>query len=318
MRSPAPPAALPAPDAGRARVRVRGLRKRYGTIEALRGLDLDVGPGEIVGLLGPNGAGKTTALECLAGLREADEGELEIGGRDIRAAARDTKEHLGVVLQSPSLPERLTPREALELFAAFYRTRVEGETLVARFGLEAFSDRPCGLLSGGQRQRLSLALASVNNAEVLLLDEPTAGLDPEARRGLHDELRRLRGEGRALLLATHDLAETEALCDRIVIVSRGRVVASGTPAELRSGAEGWTVTLVTRGWLPEDVVAGLPGAEAVERTEAGLRFRTRAATTLAAAVTLAETRGGGLVALDVREASLEDVYLGAVGGEGER
>lgn len=316
MRLPAPTPALIAPDPENARVRVRGLRKRYGAVEALRGLDLDVGPGEIVGLLGPNGAGKTTALECLAGLRQADEGCLEIGGRDVRSCPREVRQNLGVVPQSPSLPEELTAREVLELFAAFYRNPVPEGVVIERYGLASFVARPCGQLSGGQRQRLSVALAAINDAPVVLLDEPTAGLDPESRRGLHYELRRMRAEGRALLLATHDLPEAEALCDRIIIVSHGRVAAAGSPAQLRAGVEGWSVALGVRDPLPRAMGELLPGAEAMEHTAAGLRFRTRLPSTIAAAVTLAETHGGALLSLEVRAASLEEVYLRCL-AEGE-
>ncbi len=213
---------------------VRDLRKSYGGVAAVRGVSFSIGAGEIFGLLGVNGAGKTTTVECLTGLRAPEGGEIEIGGVDARKNPAAAKQKLGVALQSTALQDKITPREALRLFAAFYaraQTASPGE-LLARFGLTDKADAPYDTLSGGQRQKLALALAFVNRPEVVLLDEPTVGLDVRARRELHAEIERLKGEGHAVLLTTHALDEAEKLCDRVAIIHRGEIVAAGSPRTL--------------------------------------------------------------------------------------
>ena len=178
-----------------AKVIVRDLRKRYDGIEAVRGVSFAIEPGEIFGLLGPNGAGKTTTVECLVGLREPDSGELEVCGLDARRCAADVKQKIGVALQSTSLQDKITPREALRLFGSFYRERAEPAELLARFALADKADAAVDTLSGGQRQRLALALAFVNRPELVFLDEPTTGLDPQARRELHASIAQMKRDG---------------------------------------------------------------------------------------------------------------------------
>ncbi|MEN9811832.1 MAG: hypothetical protein RL479_518, partial [Verrucomicrobiota bacterium] len=188
---------------------VRGLRKAYAGKPAIQGIDLEVAAGEIFGLLGPNGAGKTTTVECLVGLRAPDAGEIRLCGLDARAQPAAIRQHLGVALQSTALPDRMTPREALGLFGQFYARRRPVEDLLERFGLTEQGDQAFDRLSGGQRQRLALALAFVNEPAVVFLDEPTTGLDPQARRDLHALIRGLRDDGCAVVLTTHLLDEAE-------------------------------------------------------------------------------------------------------------
>ena len=184
---------------------VRHLSKRYDSVEAVRDVSFTIEAGEIFGLLGPNGAGKTTTLECLVGLREADSGELTVCGLDVRQQPREVKQKIGVALQSTALPDQITPREALKLFASFYRAQADVPALLTRFELTEKADARFATLSGGQRQRLALALAFVNRPELVLLDEPTTGLDPQSRRELHSEILRMKEDGHTVLLSTHYL-----------------------------------------------------------------------------------------------------------------
>jgi ABC-2 type transport system ATP-binding protein len=187
-----------------AKVIVRDLKKHYDGVEAARGVSFDIEDGEIFGLIGPNGAGKTTTLECVIGLREPDSGRIEICGIDARQHPFDVKEKIGAALQTTSLQDKITPREALALFASFYRQRTVAAELLERFGLTAKADAPFDTLSGGQRQRLALALAFVNRPELVFLDEPTSALDAQSRRDLHREILRMKADGHTVLLTTHD------------------------------------------------------------------------------------------------------------------
>jgi len=208
---------------------VHGLERRYGAVKAVDGISFEVAAGEVFGLLGPNGAGKTTTLECILGLVRPDAGCIEIEGDADVARARAK---IGAVLQATGLPDKITPREALTVFGAFYSAPPGAQSLLERFGLAEKADAAFDALSGGQKQRLALALAFAGNPRLLLLDEPTAGLDPQMRREVQDHIASMREEGRAVLLATHDMAEAERLCDRIAVIARGRIVATGTPREL--------------------------------------------------------------------------------------
>ena len=215
-----------------AAVSVTGLWKRYGGTEAVRGVSFEVKAGQIFGLLGPNGAGKTTTLECILGLRQPDSGSIRINGLDLRTHATQAKLLVGAQLQAAALQDKITPRQALDLFGAFYREAFPSDELLVRFDLEAKADLPFATLSGGQRQRLFLALALINRPALLVLDEPTAGLDPQARRTLRTLIREMRTEGRTVLLSTHDLEEADQLCDQLAIMDGGRIVAVAPPAEL--------------------------------------------------------------------------------------
>src|SRR3954452_10415207 len=228
------------------KVVVHDLQKRYDDVLAAQGVSFGIEGGEIFGLLGPNGSGKTTTLECVIGLRQPDAGRIEICGLDARQHPKAVKEKIGAVLQTIALQDKITPREALELFASFYKRTIAAPDLLERFALGEKADSPFDSLSAGQRQRLAVALAFVNDPELIFLDEPTAGLDPQSRRDLHSEIVHMKGEGRTVLLTTHQIAEAEHLCDRIAILHRGRVVAAGTPRELiAQSTAATTVTLVT-------------------------------------------------------------------------
>src|ERR1700749_1122815 len=208
---------------------VHGLERRYGAVKAVDGISFEVAAGEVFGLLGPNGAGKTTTLECILGLVRPDAGRIEIEGETDPARVRAK---VGAVLQATSLPDKITPREALTVFGKFYPAPLGAQTLLQRFGLAEKADAAFDTLSGGQKQRLALALGFAGNPRLLLLDEPTTGLDPQMRREVQDHIAAIRKEGRAVLLATHDMAEAERLCDRIAVIAEGRIVATGTPRDL--------------------------------------------------------------------------------------
>ncbi len=294
-----------------AKVIVRDLRKRYDGIEAVRGVSFAIEPGEIFGLLGPNGAGKTTTVECLVGLREPDSGEIEVCGLDARRRAADVKQKIGVALQSTSLQDKITPREALRLFGSFYRERAEPAELLARFALADKADAAVDTLSGGQRQRLALALAFVNRPELVFLDEPTTGLDPQARRELHASIAQMKRDGYTVLFTTHYLDEAEALCDRVAIIDRGRIVATGAPHELiaQSNAQ-QRVTLRATRPLGFAAVSALPGVTDVTCEQAEVHFHTSDATeSLAALTRLLTQTHTQLIELQVKQASLEDVFL---------
>src|SRR4051812_2857023 len=243
-----------------AHVIVRDLRKSYDRTEAVRGVSFEIEPGEIFALLGPDGAGKTTTVECIVGLREPDDGQLEVCGLDARRQPREVKQKIGVALQSTSLQDKITPREALRLFGSFYRDRLAPDELLERFALTPKADARFETLSGGQRQRLALALAFVNRPELVFLDEPTTGLDPASRRELHHSITRMKADGHTVLLTTHYLDEAEQLCDRVAIIDQGRIVATGTPRELIAQSRGLqSVTLVVSRPMARARLANLPG-----------------------------------------------------------
>ncbi len=294
-----------------ATVTIRDLRKRYGSVEAVRGVSFHIEPGEIFGLLGPNGAGKTTTVECLVGLREPDAGELEVCGFDARRNPRAVKQRIGVALQTTSLQDKITPREALGLFGAFYEKRSEPQALLERFALTEKADAPVDTLSGGQRQRLALALAFVNQPELVFLDEPTTGLDPQARRELHAAIARMKADGYTVLFTTHYLDEAEELCDRVAIIDHGQIVATGRPRELIAQTSGrQSVTLVTTRPLDAQRLAALPGTSALELKGTEVRFQTtNAAATLASLTALLTETRADIVDLHIHTATLEDVFL---------
>src|SRR5690348_4954756 len=215
-------------------LRVENLVKRYGNVEAVRGVSFHVEEGEVFGLLGPNGAGKTSTIEVLEGLRTADGGQASVCGFDPQRNPDDLKQVIGAALQSTNLPDKIRVMEALRLFAGFYRRRRDPEELLKRFGLEEKRHTFYSKLSGGQKQRLALAMALVNNPRVLFFDEPTAGLDLQVRREIYDIIDELRREKKTIDMTTHYIEEAERLCDRVAIVDHGKVIALGTPRELKA------------------------------------------------------------------------------------
>ncbi len=291
------------------------LHKRYGDVRAAQGVSFAIRTGEIFGLLGPNGSGKTTTVECLLGLREPDAGTIEVCGIDARRHPREARQRLGAALQTTSLQDKITPREALRLFGSFYGQQAPPDEMLERFGLEAKADAAFDTLSGGQRQRLALALAFVNRPDVVVLDEPTTGLDPQSRRELHAEIARMKQDGHTVLLTTHYIEEAEQLCDRIAVIDRGRIIATGTPHELVAGSSAMqTVSVVTAPPLALDEWARLDGAEDVIADGSRARFRTTTvAATLVALLRLVDARRVEIVELQVRKASLEDVFIALTG-----
>jgi ABC-2 type transport system ATP-binding protein len=271
-------------------ISVRGLRKSYGALEAVRGIDFEVARGEVFGLLGPNGAGKTTTVEILEGYRKRDAGEVEVLDTDPAAAGGAWREQIGVVLQSSAMYETLTVAESLRLFAGYYERPRPVDEVVELVGLQEKRDDRVRRLSGGQRRRLDLGLALVGDPELIFLDEPTTGFDPRARRQAWETIRGLRGLGKTILLTTHYLDEAEQLADRVAVLAQGRIVASGTPAELTGSAPATEIRYREN------------GREVVLETDEP----TRVLHDLTAKA-LAEQRE--LEGLQVRRPSLEEVYL---------
>jgi ABC-2 type transport system ATP-binding protein len=271
-------------------VAVDDLRKSYDGLQALRGVSFEIAEGEIFGLLGPNGAGKTTTVEILEGYRERDGGSVSVLGEDPATAALDWRERIGVVLQSSSFYDTLTVAENLELFAGYYRQPRPIDEVVELVGLEEKRDSLVRSLSGGQRRRLDLGLALVGDPELVFLDEPTTGFDPEARRRAWKTIGSLRELGKTILLTTHYLDEAERLSDRVAVLRDGAIVALGPPAELTSTLPATEIRYRRNG---QDVVM-----QTEEPTKVLHELTSEA---LAA--------GHELEALEVRRASLEDVYL---------
>ena len=279
-----------------AAIRVRGLRKAYGAVQAVRGLDLDVARGEVFGLLGPNGAGKTTTVEVLEGYRDRDAGEVDVLGFDPGRAYRDFRERIGIVLQHSELPPNLTVREVHRLFAGYYTAPRDVDEVVELVGLGEKADARVKTLSGGQRRRLDLGVALVGDPELVFLDEPTTGFDPAARRSAWDMVRSLRSLGKTVFLTTHYLDEAQQLADRVAVVRDGTIVATGTPSELIHAVEETEVR-----WVEE-------GREVVVRTTEPTRVLHEA--TGRAVAARRELEG-----LEVRRPTLEDVYLDLIGDE---
>ena len=296
-------------------LRIRGLRKAFPKVVAVDGLDLEVARGEVFGLLGPNGAGKTTTLEIIEGLTEADSGEIEILGLTWENHGQEIRSRIGVQLQSTSLFNKITPREALDLYGSYYPKRRSTSELLALVQLEEKADAYHITLSGGQQQRLALALALVNDPEMVFLDEPTTGLDPQARRSLWDVVRRMKGEGRTVVLTTHYMDEAEALCDRLAIMDRGKVIATGTPASLISDlAMPSVVELTFEGAAPDPSAFSAQLGQAVEPRADLWEIRTPdPKALLPRLLEFAEAGAIPFQQVHIRRATLEDVFLQRTG-----
>ncbi len=292
-------------------VAVRSLFKAYGAVQAVRDLSFEIAPGEVFGLLGPNGAGKTTTVESLVGLLVPDAGVIEIGGVDVVRDPRRAKQTLGVALQTTGLQDAITPREAIEAFGAFYDAPVAALPLLARFGLEAKADVQVSKLSGGQKQRLALALALVNDPRVIVLDEPTVGLDPQMRREFHEHILALKAQGLSVLITTHDMDEAASLCDRIAVIDGGAIVATGTPADLIADSQGSTRVTFTAdkalrtAWFKASPALGEVVCEGAE----GGFSTTDLTTALSELTAVLAARQVELVTLSAGRGTLEDVIL---------
>ena len=299
-------------------ISTRGLEKTYGATRALRGVDLDIEPGGIIGLLGPNGAGKTTLVEILEGLRRPTAGSVSVLGLDPTRASRELKERLGVQLQSTALPTDLTAREILELFASFYSKAREAKAILEMVDLGPQADQRASTLSGGQLQRLVIGVALIHDPELILLDEPTTGLDPKARRDLHGLIRDLHAQGRSILLTTHYIEEAEHLCDRVLMIRRGEIVADGSPFELLGqSSESSTIWIAVDGEMdPSPLLAA--GVEPLGRQGEHHKFATDNPTaTILALGDMLRQQGLNLVDLRMRRPTLEDFYLELMGSDAE-
>ena len=296
---------------------LRGLRKSYGEVVAVAGLDLEIRPGECFGLLGPNGAGKTTTIEICEGLTPPDAGEVVILGRRWGRDDRALRALLGISLQETQFSEKLTVAETVRLFRSFYRRGPAAGEVIDLVQLREKAEARVGQLSGGQRQRLALACALVGEPELLFLDEPTTGLDPQSRRQLWDLIARFRAGGRSILLTTHYMEEAERLCDRVAIVDHGRIIAEGTPRELIAslGAEHVVEFALADGTAIDATAVGRAlGQDPAGRHDGGWRLQVSELHEAMPAL-LGELRrqGAELSELRTRSATLEDVFVTLTG-----
>ena len=291
-------------------IRTRQLTKTYGTTEALCGVDLDIEPGGIIGLLGPNGAGKTTLVEILEGLREPTAGEVSVMGFDPTRDSIALRQQIGAQLQATHIPDDLTAFEVLRLFASFYERSLPVDDVLEQVNLKEKARELTRNLSGGQKQRLAIGMALIHDPALLIFDEPTSGLDPAARRQLHEIILELKRRGRTILFTTHYIEEAEKLCDRVIILNRGLVVADGAPLELVASSEGKsTIFLKIEGSFdPAPLLA--VGAEEQERR--GSHYRFIAADPTAVIVALGDVLRSQHVTLtdmNMHRPTLEDFYL---------
>lgn len=320
-----PGAAPEAPETGAAVV-VSGLTKRYGSREAVRGLDLHAPRGRLTALLGPNGAGKTTTVECCEGLRRPDGGSVRVLGLDPVADAVALRPRVGVMLQDGGLPSTVPAGEVLRHIATMYRSPRDVADLSSRLGLESFARTQVRRLSGGQRQRLALACAVVGRPDVVFLDEPSAGLDPQARLAVWDLVRELRDTGTSIVLTTHQMAEAEALADHVVVVDGGRAVAAGTPADLvgtTAGRGTLRLSLAPSEHADDDAAvdlaqrlraAGVPGVHVSTAEDGRLEVHADVDPELLHHVTgWARDRHHLITGMDAGRRTLEDVFLDLTG-----
>lgn len=295
-----------------AAVEVRGLHKSYGSLEAVRGIDLRIERGEVFALLGPNGAGKTTTVEILEGHRQRTSGEVTVLGHDPGRNERAYKERIGIVLQQTGVGEFLTVREAVSMVAGYYPAPRDVDEAIELAGLSEQRDRPVSKLSGGQRRRVDLALGVVGDPELLFLDEPTTGFDPSARRQAWETLRGLTALGKTILLTTHYMEEASYLANRLAIINEGLIVASGTPGELTgAGSSRTRVTFrLADGAAPPDALGARPDGTgwAIETDEPTRALHELTGWALGAGMELAD--------LAIARRSLEDVYLSLTDANG--
>ena len=297
-------------------LRCEGLVKRYADVVAVDGLDLQVMPGECFGLLGPNGAGKTTTVEILEGLTSPDAGLVEVLGRRWGVGDdRELRERLGVALQETQLAEKLTVFETLRLFRSFYRRGHEVDEVISLVALEEKRDSRVGKLSGGQKQRLALACALVSDPELLFLDEPTTGLDPQARRHVWEIVESFRARGGTVVLTTHYMEEAARLADRVAIMDHGRTIADGTPAALVASLKAdQIVELDLSGELSAAALGGLPAVRGADRRDGGWMLSVGDVTvTLPALLAMVERTGARLSGLRIHQPTLEDVFVRLTG-----
>jgi len=297
-------------------IRVHGLLKNYGSFQAVRGVEFEVHPGEVFGLLGPNGAGKTTTVEVLEGLRSRDGGEVTVLGFDPETQSRELKDRIGACLQSTNLPDKIRVGEALRLFSDLYSRHQDSNGLLERLELADKKNRFYSDLSGGQKQRLALALALINDPQVLFLDEPTTGLDPQARHEIHDLIQDLRRDNRTILLTTHYMEEAEKLCDRVAIIDEGRIIAMGTPQEISDRTVGHSlIQIQSEQDLPTDLPKLVSGEEVTVASDRRslVVHSARPARTLVDLVKWLDQHGVELSDVRLKRPTLEDVFIEMTG-----
>ncbi len=298
-------------------ISVSDLRKSYAEVEAVRGIEFEVAAGEVFGLLGPNGAGKTTTVEILEGLRSRSGGEVRVLGLDPERQKNELKDRIGVCLQATNLPDKMRVNEALELFAAFYSRTVDGEALLKRLQLWEKRDAGYATLSGGQKQRLAIALALINEPQLLFLDEPTTGLDPQVRLEIRDLIEELRAEKRTILMTTHYIEEAERLCDRVAIIDAGKIIALGSPRELQEkSAEQSGIEIKLAQPLPDGAVPAFTDALSSAVSENGRELSVRSARparTLVELVKWIDAQGLEIDDVHLKRPTLEDVFIEITG-----
>jgi ABC-2 type transport system ATP-binding protein len=297
-------------------ISVRGLKKSYGDVHAVKGIDFEIQPGEVFGLLGPNGAGKTTTVEILEGLRPRTEGQVRVLGFDPDKQRQKLKDRIGVCLQATNLPAKIRVHEAMEVFASFYSRHLDLAKLLRRLQLEEKRNAFYETLSGGQKQRLALALALLNDPQLVFLDEPTTGLDPQVRVEIHSLLEELKREQRTILLTTHYIEEAERLCDRVAIVDEGRIIALDTPARLQQQSRSASSIVVTCSTsFPEPRPAWAEATDnTLDSTGHTLTVHSRRpAATLVDLVKWIDQQGLELTDVRLKQPSLEDVFIEMTG-----
>jgi ABC-2 type transport system ATP-binding protein len=289
---------------------LEGISKNYGEVRALRNVNFTVGAGQVVALLGPNGAGKTTAVKLLLGLLQPSSGKARVFGGD--PTNPHNRMRAGAMLQVGRVPETLRVREHIDLFSSYYPRPLPLEEVLAAAGLEKLRDRKFGDLSGGQRQRTLFALAICGDPDLLFLDEPTVGLDVEARRALWEEIRRLVERGKTVLLTTHYLQEADALADRIAVINQGAIIAEGTPAEIKAQTSGKRIRCVTTLGLAS--LLQIPGVTDAKQDREAVEIRTSEAESVVRALL---ARDASLSGLEITSAGLEDAFLALTQDNGE-
>jgi ABC-2 type transport system ATP-binding protein len=296
---------------------VRDLRKNYGSFEAVRGIDFAVQPGEVFGLLGPNGAGKTTTVEILEGIRPRTSGHVRVMGHDPGVEVMSLKQKIGVSLQSTVLPEKMKVWEALGLFSSFYDRVVDSNQLLERLQLKDKKEAFYGTLSGGQKQRVAIALALVNDPQLVFFDEPTTGLDPQVRLEIHTLIQQLRDSKRSILLTTHYIEEAERLCDRVAIIDEGKIIALGTPREIQQRTLNTSrIDLATEIPVPDMAPPGSLNTERLlfsgDRKSLTVHSQNPARS-IVELVKWIDSMGVGLADIHLRRPTLEDVFLELTG-----